>query len=652
MRYCGTIGLLLRDPRADVSEALGSVYLENESLGAVLSSYTTGGLESAMWQPVNGLRGYRLELTGVDGLGVRRLNLIEVPGGTLSVVGLRNAIAPGMDESIDDLVASVQLVGGDGPQPLPEPGGWCAGDNYVASVPDGWFAGEACRWLNTSSESPEVLACECLPPLWVEHGSLPLDADFGFSRVDVDEFGTRVDGTPIRIIEGLRRDPNNMDRPIRAVIVDGGVERVSVVSTRFPEHALPGHSWQDTLVAQAHLVDTLRFHSQGECAAEDEPIERLIATADEGPFVEIEISTETHALPSGSAVLATGCTRDGPRGPQSQVRVEARPAAIGWVDDAVLVPFEVQLCPSAEARFNPQAWEQELVGDFDGDGRQGWLYVRASDPEWAASDELHDQVPDVAILFANGGLATAATGRVGTPSVERFIGMGRDVVGLSYDTPTGTAWTVYSVVDCQLEPIFEAQIQDDESVRAGFCRFSSALSDSLRSWEEAWDIHQGWVTVLDQRWGPSTSYGATDRALSAQAGAVACGPTLAGPLAPVVERPTTPTFAGDYELTLQWLTRRANEPGTIRFESIGGARYEVTGSQITDEGEITIIGVMEVRDPSLMTFEGTIQTYVPRLNGGDRCVRNAEQQFVRRENTNTYRLQDRINCDGARTDVT
>lgn len=650
IRECANAGPLLRDPRAVSEEALGDVFVTSNPFGASLNSFRVQygwPSGSATWEPVNGRRAYRLERETSALNEVDRMHLIEVPGGTVFVHQRNRDFAPGIEESIDALVASVRVEGPDGlPTRLPVPGGWCAGDNYVTKVPDDWFAGDSCRWLNSSSESPVVLQCECLPPLWVEHVSLPFDGDFGFSQIDNDQIVEREGASPVRVIEGLRRDPNNMDRPLRAVIVDGGVRRVVVLATEFPEHVLPGHTWQDTLIAQQFLVDNLRFHSLPECGAGA----RLIAIEPDGPFVAIDLGADTLGLPSGSAVRATGCERQGFRTGQAEVRVEARPSVVGWIDVDRLAPPEIELCTSAERGFDPGGWDQTFDGDFDGDGRSDQGFVRAPGQGDGGGVVTHEQLPYIAVLFANGGLATGVATEVGVATTERFIGMGRDAIGVTSTNGSDVAWRLYEVADCAIEQIFEGVHSTGAVERSGFCRAQSGLSEWLRSWQAVRDEHQGWVTALDRRWGPTLSFSASDRALSARADAKVCGPVLAGPLAPVSPNARNASLAGEHQLTLQWLAARARTVGGIRFEPLGAGRYEVTGSHVTEFGEVVLIGVIEVVGDDELAYQGRIESRVPWLNAGEPCVRNAGQRFVRRPATNTFRMQDRINCDGARTD--
>lgn len=178
MRDCASAGPLLRDPGSD--DALANVLFTPQPLGLSLNQLR-GDEEwadaTALWRPVNNRRGYQVWRV-VDDLGEPdRMDLIEVPGGTLLVFGRNRNFAPGMTEAINELVDSVRVEGPDalpGP-PLPQPGGWCGGDHFVTKVPVGWFAGDRCRWLNSSSESPIVLQCECLPPLWIEAVDIPFD---------------------------------------------------------------------------------------------------------------------------------------------------------------------------------------------------------------------------------------------------------------------------------------------------------------------------------------------------------------------------------------------------------------------------------------------------------------------------------------------
>lgn len=658
--------VLVRDVNAIVPlEALGEIWFVDQPLGHQLNTLRTDTdvtISSGQWSPVNGRRAYHFDLVSDDHLSDwDRLELIEVPGGTVHVRRRDERYASRVGESYDQLVSSIRIDGDDEvPSALPRPGGWCSGEFYVTRVPNGWFADDECGWLNSSSESPTVLQCECLPPLWIEHVSVPLDGDFGVLEPTVDRLSERADGSSIRVLEGLRRDPNNMDRPVRIVVVDGGIERVVVVAAEFPEHVLPGHTWRDTLEAQKQLVDTLRFHSLPTCG----PANRWIGTS-ENPSIQMLVGGEGVSVPSGTAFLGTGCQRTIGSIQQTEVRLEANPTVIGWVDPAELRQPQIAACPSdGRDAFDPSAWDQRIVGDFDGDGRMDEAYVRNLD----MTEPAQDVPPNVNVLFAEGGLGSglfarrSVDGALPFPIVEparsrRLVGMGRDlleIVSLDLTATEGTTVvSLFDLVSCELDHDFGWLLANRGDGRSNLCYAIDGQTTVIRSWRSFRDRYQGRVISTNQVWG------ARDGQLNLRGdrvGSDLCGPDLPELQEPVDPASTDPASAladltGDHELTLQWISVREETVGAISFDPLGRGRYEVEGRHRGPSGnELRIDGVIERLSDVELVFTGRIETTVSWLNGGEPCVRDAGQRFIARPGTSFWRMQDRINCDGGRTD--
>lgn len=653
--------VLARDLHANLpQEALGEIWFVGQTLGHQLNALRSDPAfvtSASNWTPVNGRRSYTLDLVSDDHLGDwSQLRLVAVPGGTVHVLGRDERYADRIGESVDQLVDSITVLGPNAtPAPLPTPGGWCAGEHYVTAVPADWFADNGCRWLNTSSESPTVLQCECLPPLWVEHVSVPFDGDFGLTEVTTDETVPRSDGTAVRVIEGLRRDPNNMDRPVRIVVIDGGVERVLVVATEFPEHVLPGHTWEDTLDAQQLLVDSMRFHSQPSCSA----AASWIAVTNGGP-VELNVGNDLVSVPSGSSLRGTGCQRTADGIAQTEVRLVIDANVIGWVDSSVLTEPQVTPCRAPENdAFDATQWDPGIEGDFDGDGRVDRAYARSFSIDVATPN----LPPNIAVVFANGGVTTGLLARRSVDGAvpptfteplraRRISGMGRDLLEVTGKEPRVAATpsvNIYDVASCELDHVFGWLLVNGRDEASGLCFYRSGQTEIIRAWRSFRDRYQGWVLSTDQRWSGMDGRLGTQSVSDDQA--VGCGPAIE-PLLDVIGPDADGTdLAGDHLLTLQWVAAREGTTGTISFDPLGDARYEVDGTHRGASGnELRIEGMVEQISDVELVFHGRIETTVSWLFDGEPCVRTGGQRFVAQPSTSFWRMQDRMHCDGGRTD--
>lgn len=111
---------------------------------------------------------------------------------------------------------------------------------------------------------------------------------------------------------------------------------------------------------------------------------------------------------------------------------------------------------------------------------------------------------------------------------------------------------------------------------------------------------------------------------------------------------TNPIKTGKHNLTLQWISW--DKPGKIQ---IGAADEEgwrkVDGAQF-GEGEIQdaylkVNGRLRQLSQAELVFEGTIETLVSYINGGNPCVRDGTFHFKATGKRKYWRLQEMENCD-------
>ena len=611
------------------------------------------------WNPIDGRRGWRLDFDQPsfavpESRWASSVLVVEVPGGSMTVTARANPDGPlSRVETLDafeQLVGSIEIAV---PEPDPfhyyrEPGGWCSGEDYVTRVPDGWFADPNCRWLNTSSESPIVLQCNCLPPLFLQRLTIPFDGDFGFTEISLDRIESRADGTPVRVVEGLRPDPNNQERPIRAMIVDGGDARVAVVASLFTEHTLPVHTYEDTLAAQQEMIDALRFHSGSACGVG----QRWVAASDDGDIGLRLAGDDIVGIPSGSTLLGTGCTQR--ESGELEVRLLTNPDLIGWVDAAEVRSPEVTLCPSGEGVFDPRRWQIAATGDFDGDGREDTAYVRSLDTAPGFGD-----LPSAAVLYANGGLALGAVddpeSRAPLPGSElttrRIPGVGHDLIEVRSSARGRQTYELLDVSACVFRIAGWAGLENGPDARSGVCEVRTEIGSTLRVWAGSVDPHQGLVREVDELW-----RGLDGRLLFSRApwenDEPPCGPHLPEQRLIAIPGSSGTSLAGSHALTLQWASSGDDSSGVVEFRPIGDERYEAEGRHVVPgAGHLDLIGVIRVVDDDTLAFEGTITTEVDGRNEGEPCVRRAGQRFVRLAGTDVFRLQDAVNCDGVSTDL-
>jgi len=118
--------------------------------------------------------------------------------------------------------------------------------------------------FNSSPVSDIAMQCECLGPLWI--GDRPFDG-YGVSDEDLEreifdeQSAVRFDGTPISIKDYLWGDSYVGQRMLRSVTVHFGDHDVVITANQTADHVGPFGTWEDTLAAQAAMVDSVRSHS-------------------------------------------------------------------------------------------------------------------------------------------------------------------------------------------------------------------------------------------------------------------------------------------------------------------------------------------------------------------------------------------------------
>ena len=147
-------------------------------------------------------------------------------------------------------------------------GGRCTTERWTVDVPDGWFhmcaTDNEIVHFNSSPVSDIAMQCECLGPLWI--GDRPFDG-YGVSDEDLEreifdeQSAVRFDGTPISIKDYLWGDSYVGQRMLRSVTVHFEDHDVVITANQTADHVGPFGTWEDTLAAQAAMVDSVRSHS-------------------------------------------------------------------------------------------------------------------------------------------------------------------------------------------------------------------------------------------------------------------------------------------------------------------------------------------------------------------------------------------------------
>lgn len=614
--------------------------------------------------------------------------IIEAPGGTLDVtkidmatidmakMGSSWAISPIGSErqawAYEQLVASIKIdLAESEPMPMRDagqamtPGGWCTGDRWTTRIPGNWFGGPECEWvaawfdptdLALGIVSTEPTACECDPPIWVDtRGPGAIDGDFGFTEIVSEITTTHRSGYPLRTVEGQM--PGALDGERREAVVsvvETDDEQIIVGAIDDSSFLLPGQSWEDVLAAHRRMVDGIRFHSGPDCG---EPgVQWRAAGTKKAPFLDLLIVQDYIAMPipSGTALIGTGCVR--PESREVEVRLGDDPSIVGWVAERLLGQPEVGACEALDPGLGIEEWDLGAVGDFDGDGRADNAYVSSVGV-------------GVAVVFANGGGLLFDSGPNPTGSnltPLRILGMGHDLLeyrrGLD-DRDELVGWLDFG--NCRAVEVRTFPIDGSPQERYGYCVVSlPGRGDVVRQWDERLGPQS---RGDDSGAGEVVEYVYANSLIEAADGELRdtgivgtdgpCGPTIGG-WRGLVERVqlsqgaiVADQRAGVHEITLQWISAAGAGAGSVTFDEVVPGVYEVDGSHRAPPGdELAMTGFLTFSSDDEIVFDGTITTTVTQLNRGEACVRSSGQRFIRVAGTSTFRMQDRINCDGARTD--
>jgi len=103
---------------------------------------------------------------------------------------------------------------------------------------------------------------------------------------------------------------------------------------------------------------------------------------------------------------------------------------------------------------------------------------------------------------------------------------------------------------------------------------------------------------------------------------------------------------GKHLLTLQWISW--DRPGSILLEPMGDGWFNAVGEQrkAANGDYLTIKGRLKPVSKTELLFEGTIETKVNSLNGGEPCIRQGPMNFKTTRNRKYWRLQNMLNCEG------
>lgn len=108
---------------------------------------------------------------------------------------------------------------------------------------------------------------------------------------------------------------------------------------------------------------------------------------------------------------------------------------------------------------------------------------------------------------------------------------------------------------------------------------------------------------------------------------------------------TYPTFPGRHALTLQWISW--DKPGSVMIKQHTDGWYTVEGGQNGENGNyLKIKGRIRPINDRELEFEGTIESSIDHINGGEPCIRTGTKYFKATGTRKYWRLQDMINCVG------
>ena len=103
--------------------------------------------------------------------------------------------------------------------------------------------------------------------------------------------------------------------------------------------------------------------------------------------------------------------------------------------------------------------------------------------------------------------------------------------------------------------------------------------------------------------------------------------------------------AGNHPISLHWIGW--DKPGKATVTPAGNGWYTITGKQVKDQRNyLSIAGKIKRLSEKELEFDGTIETRVETIYGGEPCVRKGTQRFFGKGTRTYFRLQNMENCEG------
>ncbi|MGB4397904.1 MAG: hypothetical protein WBJ10_00945 [Daejeonella sp.] len=110
---------------------------------------------------------------------------------------------------------------------------------------------------------------------------------------------------------------------------------------------------------------------------------------------------------------------------------------------------------------------------------------------------------------------------------------------------------------------------------------------------------------------------------------------------------TEPTFAGQHDLTLQWISW--DKPGSVIITPSENGWHSILGAQTNEESYLRIEGKISPINERELEFDGKIEHNV-HSGAGKSCIKTGKQLFKATGTRKYWRLQNMLNCDGTTTD--
>lgn len=111
------------------------------------------------------------------------------------------------------------------------------------------------------------------------------------------------------------------------------------------------------------------------------------------------------------------------------------------------------------------------------------------------------------------------------------------------------------------------------------------------------------------------------------------------------ETATATKRAGEHPISLQWIGW--DKPGKAKVTPAGNGWYHISGQQKTnDRNYLKIDGKIRRLGEKELEFEGTVETRIETIYGGEPCIKEGTQRFFGKGTRTYFRLQNMENCEG------